>query len=148
VLAVGVADVEVDKETGKVEILSYAAAQDVGLAINPTLVEGQIQGAVVQGIGWSLTENHVSHKGVMQNATLLDYRIPTAADVPFIDTMMVEVGCSATPYGLRGVGEPPLVPTLATIANAIHSATGVRLKELPMDPEAVLHSLQNQDEKR
>jgi CO/xanthine dehydrogenase Mo-binding subunit len=84
----------------------------------------------------------------MQNATLLDYRIPTAADVPFIDTMMVEVGCSATPYGLRGVGEPPLVPTLATIANAIHSATGVRLKELPMDPEAVLHSLQNQDEKR
>jgi xanthine dehydrogenase molybdenum-binding subunit len=147
-LAVGAVDVEVDKETGKVKILSYAAAQDVGLAINPTMVEGQMQGAVVQGIGWSLTENHISHKGVMQNATLLDYRIPTAADVPFIDTIMVEVGCSATPYGLRGVGEPPMVPTLATIANAIHSATGIRLKELPMDPEAILQSLQNQDKSR
>lgn len=144
VLSVGVADVEVDKQTGKVKILSYAVAQDVGRAINPTLVEGQIQGAVTQGIGWALMENHITQKGIMQNATLLDYRIPTAADIPFIDTMIVEVGCEATPYGLRGVGEPPLVPTPAVMANAIHSATGVRLKKLPMDPEAVLQALQNQ----
>jgi len=145
VLAVGVADIEVDKETGKIKILSYAASQDIGLAINPTLVEGQIQGAVVQGIGWALTENHVSHKGVMQNATLLDYRIPTAADVPFVETMLVEVGSDTAPFGIRGVGEPPIVPTTAAMANAIHSATGVRLKELPMDPEAILRALKNHD---
>lgn len=144
VLAIGTADVEVDKDTGKVTILSYAAAQDVGLAINPTMVEGQIQGAVVQGIGWALTENHITDKGVMQNATFLDYRTPTAADVPFIDTMVVEIDSKASPYGIRGVGEPPMVPTLAVIANAIHSAAGVRLKELPMDPESVLRALQGQ----
>jgi len=144
VLAVEVADVEVDKETGKVKVLSYVAAQDVGLAINPTLVEGQIQGAVAQGIGWALSENYIFHKGVMQNATLLDYRMPTATDVPFVDTLLVEVSFDASPFGIRGVGEPPIVPSLATIANAIHSATGVRLKELPMTPEAILNSIKTQ----
>ena len=141
VFAVEVADVEVDKETGKVKVLSYTAAQDVGLAINPTLVEGQMQGAVAQGIGWALSENYILQKGVMQNATLLDYRVPTAADVPFVDTLLVEVSFNASPFGIRGVGEPPIVPSLATIANAIHSATGVRLKELPMTPEAILSSI-------
>jgi xanthine dehydrogenase molybdenum-binding subunit len=145
VLAVGAADIEVDRETGKVKVLSYAAAQDIGLAINPTMVEGQIQGAVVQGIGWALTENHVTHKAVMQNATLLDYRIPTAADVPFVKTMLVEVDSENPPFGIRGVGEPPLVPTPAVMANAVHSATGVRLKELPMDPEAIVRALHNKD---
>jgi xanthine dehydrogenase molybdenum-binding subunit len=145
VLAVGAADIEVDRETGKVKVLSYAAAQDIGLAINPTMVEGQIQGAVVQGIGWALTENHVSEKGVMQNATLLDYRIPTAADVPFIEAILVEVGSDASLFGIRGVGEPPLVPTPAVMANAVHSAMGVRLKELPMDPESIVRALQNPD---
>jgi xanthine dehydrogenase molybdenum-binding subunit len=141
VFTVEAADVEVDKETGKVKVLSYAAAQDVGLAINPTLVEGQIQGAVAQGIGWSLFENCIFHKGMMQNATLLDYRMPTAADVPFVDTLLVEVSFDASPFGIRGVGEPPIVPSLATIANAIHSAIGVRLKELPMIPEAILSDI-------
>ncbi|MFC1532842.1 xanthine dehydrogenase family protein molybdopterin-binding subunit [Thermodesulfobacteriota bacterium] len=144
VLAVGMADIEVDRETGKIKILSYAAAQDVGRAINPTMVEGQIQGAIVQGIGWSLTENHISEKGVMQNATLLDYRIPTAVDVPYIDTMLVEVDSKSSPYGIRGVGEPPMVPTLAVMANAVHNATGVRLKELPMDPEAIIRALRKE----
>ena len=144
VFAIQVADVEVDKETGKVKILSYAAAQDAGLAINPTLVEGQMQGAVAQGIGWALSENYIFNNGVMQNATLLDYRMPTAADVPFVDTMLVEVSFGTPPFGIRGVGEPPIVPTLATIANAIHSATGVRLKELPMTPEAILNSIKTQ----
>jgi len=141
VFAVEVADVEVDKETGKVKVQSYAVAQDVGLAINPTLVEGQMQGAVAQGIGWALSENYILYKGVMQNATLLDYRMPTAADVPFVDTLLVEVSFDASPYGIRGVGEPPIVPSLGTIANAIHSATGVRLKELPMTPEAILNGI-------
>jgi CO/xanthine dehydrogenase Mo-binding subunit len=104
-------------------------------------VEGQIQGAVAQGIGWALSENYVFHKGVMQNATLLDYRMPTAADVPFVDTLLVEVRFDASPFGIRGVGEPPIVPSLATIANAIHSATGVRLQELPMTPEAIFNRI-------
>jgi CO/xanthine dehydrogenase Mo-binding subunit len=148
VFTVEAADVEVDKETGKVKVLSYIAAQDVGFAINPTLVEGQIQGAVAQGIGWALSENCIFHKGVMQNATLLDYRMPTAADVPSVDTLLVEVGFDASPFGIRGVGEPPIVPSLATIANAIHSATGVRVKELPMTPEAILNSIKEGEKKR
>lgn len=138
VLAVHAADVEVDPQTGKVKILSYAAAQDIGCAVNPTLVEGQMQGAVVQGIGWALSENYVFREGVAQNPTLLDYRMPTAADVPYIDTILVEVPSGTTPYGMRGVGEPPIVPAPAAMANAIQSATGARLKELPMTPEAVL----------
>jgi xanthine dehydrogenase molybdenum-binding subunit len=145
VFVVEVADVEVDKETGKVKVVSYAVAQDVGLAINPTLVEGQMQGAVAQGIGWALSENYMFHQGVMQNATLLDYRMPTAADVPFVDTLLVEISFDASPFGIRGVGEPSLVPSLATMANAIHSATGVRLKELPMTPEAILSSINRRE---
>jgi CO/xanthine dehydrogenase Mo-binding subunit len=148
VFTVEAADVEVDQETGKVKVLSYVAAQDVGLAINPTLVEGQIQGAVAQGIGWALSENCIFHKGVMQNGTLLDYRMPTAADVPFVDTLLVEVSFDASPFGIRGVGEPPIVPSLATIANAIHSATGVRFKELPMTPEAILNGIKEGERKR
>ncbi len=144
VLAVHAADVEVDPRTGKVKVLSYAAAQDTGLAINPTLVEGQMQGAVVQGIGWALSENYVFRDGIMEGATLLDYRMPTAADVPFIDTILVEVSSGFTPYGIRGVGEPPLVPAPAAMANAIQSAIGVRLKELPMTPEAVLKKIKGQ----
>jgi xanthine dehydrogenase molybdenum-binding subunit len=144
VLAVGMADIEVDRETGKIKILSYAAAQDVGRAINPAMIEGQIQGAVVQGIGWALYENHISEKGVMQNANLLDYRIPTAVNVPYIDTMLVEVDSKSAPYGIRGVGEPPMVPTLAVIANAVHDAIGIRLKELPMDPETVILALRKE----
>jgi CO/xanthine dehydrogenase Mo-binding subunit len=145
VFVVEVADVEVDKETGKVKVLSYAAAQDIGFAINPTLVEGQIQGAVAQGIGWALFENYMFHKGVMKNATLLDYRMPTAADVPYVEALLAEVSFEVSPYGIRGVGEPPLVPSLAAIANAIHSASGVRLEELPMTPEAILSRIKKQD---
>lgn len=141
--AVHAADVQVDKETGKVKILSYAAAQDVGRAINPALVEGQIQGAVAQGIGWALTEQYVFESGKVQNTTLLDYKMPTALDVPFIDVLLVEIGSDAGPYGIRPVGEPPMIPALACIANAVHSAAGIRLRELPMSPEAVFRALQS-----
>ena len=137
-------DVAVDDETGKVKILSYATAQDVGLAINPLSIEGQIQGAVTQGIGWALMEGYIFEKGRMQNTTLLDYRMPTATDVPMIDVMIVEVGSAAGTYGLRHVGEPPMIPTLAAMANAIHNATGIRFKALPMSPEAVFDGIKQQ----
>jgi CO/xanthine dehydrogenase Mo-binding subunit len=144
-LAVHAVDVQVDRETGKVKVLSYVAAQDVGLAINPLSVEGQIQGAVAKGIGWALMEHYIFDEGVLQNTTLLDYRMPTATDVPMIDTVIVEVPSSEGIYGLRHVGEPPMIPTLAALANAIHSATGVRLTKLPMTPEAILTAIKGQD---
>jgi xanthine dehydrogenase molybdenum-binding subunit len=143
VVSVSATDVEVDKETGKVKILNFATVVDTGLTINPTLVEGQIQGAATQGIGWALMENSIFQNGVMQNATMLDYRMPTAVDVPFIDAFSVEVGFANTPFGIRGVGEPPLIPTVGAVANAIRSAIGVRMKELPMNPEAVFWAVQN-----
>jgi CO/xanthine dehydrogenase Mo-binding subunit len=141
VLTVQANDVEVDSRTGKVKVLSSAIAQDVGLAVNPMSIEGQMQGAVAQGIGWALSENYLFRDGVMENATLLDYRMPTAADVPFVDTLILEVSSGLEPYGIRGVGEPPIVPGPAALANAVHSATGARLKELPMNPEAVLEAI-------
>ncbi|MBI4296908.1 MAG: xanthine dehydrogenase family protein molybdopterin-binding subunit [Chloroflexi bacterium] len=142
-LAAHVVDVEVDPETGKVTVLSYTAVQDVGFAINPTMVEGQIQGAVAMGAGWALSEDYIFEDGILQNASLMDYHQPTAADLPMIDTAIVEVP-SDNPYGVRGVGEPPIVPSLAAIANAIHKATGVRMSKLPMTSEAVWRAIRAQ----
>jgi CO/xanthine dehydrogenase Mo-binding subunit len=101
-----------------------------------------MQGAVGQGIGRALMEDYVFSQGIMQNPNFLDYRMPTAVDLPFINTLLVEVRSGVEPFGVRGVGEPPMIPVLATIANAIHSATGMRLKELPMTPETVLRAIQ------
>jgi xanthine dehydrogenase molybdenum-binding subunit len=143
VVSVNAVDIEVDPETGKVRILSYAASQDVGRAINPLTVEGQIQGAVVQGIGWALMEGYVFDQGKVLNKTLLDYRIPTAMDVPMIDVMIIEVGSSTGVYGLKQAGEAPLVPVLSAMANAIHSASGVRITSLPMTPEVIWKALKN-----
>lgn len=131
-------DVEVDPDTGKVQILRYTIAQDAGTAIHPSYVEGQMQGGVVQGIGWALNEEYFyDDKGVMRNATFLDYRIPTCYDVPMIETIIVEVPDPAHPYGVRGVGEVPICPPPAAIANAIHAAIGVRMRDLPMSPPKV-----------
>ncbi len=131
-------DVEVDPDTGKVQILRYTIAQDAGTAIHPSYVEGQMQGGVVQGIGWALNEEYFyDDKGVMRNATFLDYRIPTCYDVPMIETIIVEVPDPAHPYGVRGVGEVPICPPPAAIANAIHAAVGVRMRDLPMSPPKV-----------
>jgi CO/xanthine dehydrogenase Mo-binding subunit len=135
--AAHVADVEVDPETGKVKILRYTCFQDVGRAVNPTQVEGQLQGGAVQGIGWALSEEYVFDKGIIRNANLLDYRCPVALDLPMIDTVLIEVPASEGPYGIRGTGEVPIVPPGAALANAIYRATGVRLDELPMTPERV-----------
>jgi CO/xanthine dehydrogenase Mo-binding subunit len=129
------ADVEVDPETGKVTVLRYTAIQDAGKAIHPSYVEGQMQGGAVQGIGWALNEEYFfDSAGVMKNASFLDYRMPTCLDVPMIDTIIVEVPNPAHPYGVRGVGETPIVPPPATMANAVYHATGVRMRELPMSP--------------
>jgi CO/xanthine dehydrogenase Mo-binding subunit len=136
--ATHIVDVEVDPDTGKSRILRYTAIQDVGTAIHPSYVEGQMQGGAVQGIGWALNEEYAyDDAGRMANSSFLDYRIPTALDLPMIDTVMVEVP-SDHPFGVRGVGEVPIVPPLAAIANAIYRATGVRQTQLPMSPRRVL----------
>jgi CO/xanthine dehydrogenase Mo-binding subunit len=133
-----IADVEVDPETGKVQILRFTGVQDAGKAIHPSYVEGQMQGGAAQGIGWALNEEYVyNDKGEMQNASYLDYRMPTSLDLPMIDTQIVEVPNPGHPFGVRGVGETPIVPPPAAIANAIFAATGRRLTELPMSPPKV-----------
>ena len=143
--ATHVVDVEVDPDTGKVSILRYTATQDVGTAIHPSYVEGQIQGGAVQGIGWALNEEFVYNKdGSMVNASFLDYRMPTTLDLPMIDTVLVEVPNPGHPYGVRGVGEVPIVPPPAALANAIYRATGKRMKNLPMSPTYILSQLEQE----
>ena len=140
--AANLVDIEVDPETGKVEILRFTAFQDVGTAVHPSYVEGQIQGGAVQGIGWALNEEYyMSDDGRMMNATLLDYRMPTSLDVPMIDAVIVEVPNPGHPFGVRGVGEANIVPPLAAIANAVHDATGARVDRLPMNPAAIVSAL-------
>ena len=140
-----VCDVEVDTATGLVTVLRYTAFQDVGLALNPAAVEGQIEGSVVQGLGWALTEGFdYGPDGRLRNASLLDYRMPTALDVPKIDCVIVETPVPNVPYGVRGVGEVPIVPPAAAVANAIARATGVRMTRMPMTPERVLAALKGE----
>ncbi len=137
-------DVEVDTETGKIEILRYTATQDAGKAVHPEIVEGQIQGGAVQGIGWALNEEYwYDADGHLQNASLLDYRMPTAPDLPMIEAIIVEVPNPGHPYGVRGVGEMPIVAPPAAIANAVFDATGARLRELPMTPARVVAALRD-----
>ncbi|MBF0277011.1 MAG: xanthine dehydrogenase family protein molybdopterin-binding subunit [SAR324 cluster bacterium] len=135
-------DLEVDPETGAVTILRYTTAQDAGTAIHPGYVEGQFQGGVAQGIGWALNEEYVHNaEGVMENPGFLDYRIPVASDLPMIETIIVEVPNPKHPYGVRGVGEVGIVPPIPAVANAIHDATGLRMRRLPMSPMTILAGL-------
>jgi CO/xanthine dehydrogenase Mo-binding subunit len=135
-------DVRVDPETGKVDVVRYTAIQDAGKAVHPGYVEGQMQGGAVQGIGWALNEEFVyDAEGVLQNAGFLDYRMPVALDVPMIDTVIVEVPNPKHPHGVRGVGEVPIVPPLAAVANAIQRATGLRMRHAPFSPPRVLEAL-------
>ena len=137
-----IVDIEVDPETGKVEILRYTAVQDVGTAVHPSYVESQIQGGVAQGIGMALTEEYVfDETGRMENSSLLDYRMPTALDVPMIDIILVEKANPGHPYGVRGVGEVPIIPPLAAVANAIKDAIGTRMTHLPASPGVILDEL-------
>ena len=135
-------DLEVDSETGATKVLRYTVFQDAGKAVHPDYVEGQMQGGAVQGIGWALNEEYIYGKdGRLQNAGFLDYRIPVASDLPNIDTVILEIPNPGHPYGVRGVGEPPIVPPLAAISNAVSRAIGVRMQELPMSPPRVLKAI-------
>ena len=135
-------DVEVDPETGSVKVLRFVAAQDVGCAIHPSYVEGQLQGGAAQGIGWALNEEYIyDEAGRLTNAGFLDYRIPVASDLPRIDTVLVEVPNPNHPFGVKGVGEANIVPSLAAVANAVSRAIGRRMTELPMSPPRILKAM-------
>jgi CO/xanthine dehydrogenase Mo-binding subunit len=135
-------DVEVDPDTGKVQILRATIAQDVGRAMHPSYVEGQMQGGTAQGIGWALNEEYFyDDKGIMRNSGFLDYRMPTCLDLPLIETAIVEVPTPGHPLGIRGVGEVSIVPPPAAVANAIYRAVGVRMTELPMSPPRLLKAI-------
>lgn len=134
-----VVDVEIDPETGVVSVVRFTTAQDAGRAIHPSYVEGQMQGGVVQGIGWALNEEYVHNPdGTLENPSFLDYRMPVASDLPMIDTIVVEVPNPKHPYGVRGVGEVGIVPTLAAVASAVSDAVGTRFADLPITPMRVL----------
>ncbi len=140
--SVHLVDVEVDPETGKTNILRYTAIQDVGKAVHPSFVEGQMQGGVAQGIGWALNEEYFfNDRGQMMNPSFLDYRMPTTLDLPRIDTVIVEVANAGHPYGVRGVGENAIVAPPAAVANAVSHATGVRMNSLPLSPGKILEAL-------
>ena len=137
-----VAEVEVDEETGQVTLLNWGIVQDAGFAINPLSVAGQMQGGATQGIGIGLWEEMVyDDEGKLINDGLLDYRMPTALDVPNIATHIVEVPSEEGPYGARGVGEPSIIPGAAAISNAVEDAIGVRVTEAPITPERILRAM-------
>jgi xanthine dehydrogenase molybdenum-binding subunit len=133
--------VKVDEETGKVEIRDYVAAHDVGRAINPMLLEGQVYGGVMMGIGYALTEQVILEKGEMMNPNFRDYKIPTAKDVVPIKAPVIETIDEFGPFGAKGIGEPGCVPTAPAVANAVYDAIGVRIKDLPITPEKVLAAI-------
>ena len=144
-----VCDVEVDRETGQVKIVRYTAVQDVGKAIHPSYVEGQIQGGASQGVGWALNEEYIyDDKGRMENPGFLDYRVPVASDLPMIEAIIVEVPNPRHPFGARGVGEVPIIPPMAAVGNAIRDATRLRLTDLPMSPPKVRAALDAAAEKQ
>jgi CO/xanthine dehydrogenase Mo-binding subunit len=146
-VAAHLAHVRVDRETGEVELLRHVIAQDVGRALNPALVEGQMRGGTTQGIGWALFEELAHDEdGRLLTGSFLDYAIPVAERVPEIDTLIVEVPAPDGPFGARGVGEAPIIAAPAAIANAVAAATGVRLRELPMTAPRVWAALRETDE--
>ena len=140
-LAAQIAKVEIDPDTGRIKVLKMAASQDVGFAINPMAVEGQIEGGVVQGYAWATMEEMQYNEEGNVNPGFVDYRVPTTADLPTVESVIVEVEAPDGPFGAKGVGEPPITPTLATMANAVADAVGIRITELPMKPEKVVDAL-------
>ncbi len=136
-------EVEVNPETGEVRVLKLAAAHDVGRAINPLMVEGQIEGGAAQGLGFGLMEELVWDYGRVITGSAIDYKIPSSQDVPDIVPIIVESIDPYGPFGAKGVGEPGLVPTAPAIANAVYNAVGVRIKSRPITPEKVLAALKS-----
>jgi len=137
--------VKVDEDTGKIKILKYVAAHDVGKAINPMLLEGQVYGGVMMGIGYALTEQVVLDKGETMNPNFRDYKILTAKDVVPIEAPVHETSDEDGPYGAKGIGEPGCVPTAPAVANAVYDAVGVRIKDLPVTPEKVLAAIREKN---
>lgn len=138
-------DVAVDRETGATQVLRYTVFQDAGKAVHPSYVEGQMQGGAVQGIGWALNEEYIyGADGLLQNPGFLDYRVPVASDLPAIEAVILEIPNPGHPYGVRGVGETPIVPPLAAVSNAVSRAAGVRMTSLPMSPPRILKALTEQ----
>ncbi len=136
------ARVRVDPETGAPRVVGYVAVQDVGCAVNPAGIEDQIHGGVAQGIGWALYEGIVHDEGGrVLTGSLLDYALPSAEKIPPIETIVLEIPSQSGPHGVRGVGEPPVIPVAAAVANAIRDATGARLTELPITPERLHRAL-------
>jgi CO/xanthine dehydrogenase Mo-binding subunit len=145
-LAAYLVDVEVDTDTGKVAVLRSTIFQDVGKAVHPDYVSGQMQGGVAQGLGWALSEEYIyAGDGSLANTTLLDYRMPTALDLPMTETVILETPNPGHPYGVRGMGEAPILNPPAAVANAIYDAVGIRMDSLPMSPRAVLEKLRKRD---
>ena len=142
--AVHICDVEVDRETGQTTVTRYTTVQDAGCAIHPAYVEGQFQGGAVQGIGWALNEEYIyDKKGRLENPAFLDYRMPVTSDLPMIETVIVEVANSRHPFGVRGVGEAPIIPPLAAVASAVSNAIGKPITTLPCSPPRVLEAIES-----
>jgi CO/xanthine dehydrogenase Mo-binding subunit len=137
------AEIIVDIETGEVEITDFVAAFDIGRAINPKLVEGQIEGGVAMGLGYALMENVVIDNGYIKNLGLENYLIPSSLDVPNIKSIILEVNNKYGPYGAKGIGEMPNIPATPAILNAIANACGARVRSLPADPEGIFWALRN-----
>jgi xanthine dehydrogenase molybdenum-binding subunit len=142
-LAAQIAKVEVDPDTGRVKVLKMVSSQDVGFAINPMAVEGQIEGGTVQGFAWAIMEEMQYDENGNVNPGFVDYRVPTSADLPTVESVIVEVPAPNGPFGAKGVGEPPITPTLATMSNAVVDAVGVRINDLPIKPEKIVAALHN-----
>jgi len=141
-MAAHLARVFVDPDTGRTEVLEYVAVHDVGRAINPAMVEENIHGGVAQGIGWALYEQMLyDEDGRLITSSLLDYTVPGSHQIPPIQSVIVEAPSQSGPYGLRGVGEPPVIPVAAAIANAVHAATGQRTTEIPITSERLRRAL-------
>jgi CO/xanthine dehydrogenase Mo-binding subunit len=140
--------VEVDPATGKVKVIRMTCFQDVGRAIHPSYVEGQMQGGMAQAIGWALTEEYIYNKrGQVDNPGFLDYRMPVASDLPMLECGIIEIPNPKHPQGVKGVGEVPLVPGMAAVRNAVYQAIGIRFDHLPISPPKVLEALEPEPHK-
>jgi xanthine dehydrogenase molybdenum-binding subunit len=141
-------EVEVDTYTGNVKVLDVWAAQDVGKVLNPLGLQGQIEGGILMGLGYGISEDLQMQDGYVLNPNFHNYKLLTPSDVPNIHFYPIETLDKEGPYGAKGVGEAPLIPTAAAVANAVSNALGVEITELPVSPENVLKAIKNKNEQR